>query len=204
MSWGSRIIQDVEYDWTHLDDHIVHVHMNPADQTAASYRVLVSYGHHCFARELREDDHADFRVLNKFGLDPRCACPLRTQQSKNLPRIIREAALGDMAYFSQDTNMLLVEDLEGVAGPYAIFFNVRQAAKQGRDVLLYVASAYTKPELPDRLNYVPFKALIAKAANGHKPFRPDKTKSWRAQLQAKAEKKAVQDTQELPKADAAE
>lgn len=181
MNWGKRTIQGVEFDWTHLDDHILHVHMDPEDPEAESYRVLVRYGHHCFAREWRADDHADFAVFNELGSDKRCACPERTAQSRNLRQILRDAIDG-LAYFSHDTNMVIVDAIPGVAGPYAVFFNVNEGDKSGHEVMLFVASAYIKPDLLERLSFVPFKALIAKAAKGHTPFRPKKTKSWKNRL----------------------
>jgi hypothetical protein len=136
--------------------------------------VLVSYGLHCFARELQPGDHPDFHIPDNGKF--RCMCPSRTALSKNLPGIIRAAAKG-LAFFSQDKNMLLVEELDGRLGPYAVFFNVRKSRKRGLDVVMFVASAYEKPGLPERLSAVPFIALIAKAAKGQIPFRPKRTRS---------------------------
>jgi hypothetical protein len=173
MSWGKRIIRGTEYDLTHLDSAVIDV--TPLAAGAPTYRVLVSYGCHCFARELCAGDHPDFHIPDNGNV--RCLCPIRAEQSKHLPRIVREAA-GASAFFSQGANMLLVEELPGLKGPYAVFFNARQSDQPSLDVVMFVASAYEKIALPDRLPAVPFTALIAKAAKGHTPFRPERTKLW--------------------------
>jgi hypothetical protein len=172
--WGKRIIRGTEFDLTHLDDAVIDV--EGEGKEPPTYRVLVSYGHHCFAREYRPEDHPDFYILENGDL--RCFCPIRTALSVQLPKIVREAANG-LAYFSQDKNMLLVEEIEGLAGPYAVFFNIRQSKQKSLDAVMFVASAYEKLALPERLPAVRFKALVAKAAKGHEPFRPQRTRSWK-------------------------
>lgn len=171
-SHGKKIFDGVEYDLTHLDSAVIDV--SAQSDPLVSFRVLVSYGLHCFAREVRNGDPAHHILAE--GRDRRCFCPHRTQLSKNLPRLIREASTG-LAFFSEGRNMLIVEDVPG--GPYAVYFNVEPAKQKSLDVILFVASAYLKPELPERLNAVPFTALIQKASKGHKPERPKKTKAWK-------------------------
>jgi hypothetical protein len=147
-----------------------------SDETVR-FRVLVSYGLHCFAREERADDPDTHIIVD--GNDRRCICPIRTELSKKLPRLICDASTG-MAYFSDGRNMLILEDVPG--GPYAVYFNVERARLESLDVILFVASAYLKPGLPERLNAVPFTALIEKASKGHKPQRPTKTKVWKKKI----------------------
>jgi hypothetical protein len=174
MSWGKRTIQGVEYDLTHLDSQVITV--TSGKEGAPVYRVLVSYGCHCFARELQHGDHSDFHIADNG--DFRCLCPIRTKQSKHLPRIVGEAVNG-LAFFSQDKNMLLIEELPGLGGPYAVFFNVRQSKQKDLDAIMFVASAYEKPALPERLPAVPFLMLVEKATKDYTPFRPTRTKAWR-------------------------
>lgn len=170
--FGKRIIDGVEYDLTHLDSAVIDIAAK-SDSTA-SFRVLVTYGLHCFAREVRPGD-PDHQIIEQ-GNDRRCFCPIRTELSKSLPRLIREAST-ELAFFSDGRNMLIVEDVSG--GPYAVFFNVEPAKQKSLDVILFVASAYLKPGLPDRLPAVPFTALIEKASKGHRPQRPNKTRAWK-------------------------
>jgi hypothetical protein len=171
-SFGKKIIDGIEYDLTHLDSAVIDIAAK-SDPTV-SFRVLVTYGLHCFAREERAGDPAHHII--EYGSDRRCFCPIRTELSKRLPGLIRRAST-ELAYFSDGRNMLILEDVEG--GPYAVFFNVEPAGQKSLDVILFVASAYLKPGLPDRLPSVPFTALIEKASKGHRPQRPHKTKPWK-------------------------
>ena len=74
MGFGKKVIRGVEYDLKHLDFAVIDV--LPREEGAIPYRILVSYGCHCFARELRHDDHVDFHF--KDGGEVRCFCPDRT------------------------------------------------------------------------------------------------------------------------------
>ncbi len=95
----------------------------------------------------------------------------------HLPRIVRDASSGP-AFFSKDKNMLLVEKLPSLAGPYAVFFNVKPSTQASVDVVIFVASAYEKPLLAKALPAVPFTALIAKVSKGHTPFKPKRLTRW--------------------------
>jgi hypothetical protein len=174
MSWGTLNIAGVNYSLTHLDSRIIDV--TPKAPRSPTYRVLVSYGCHCFARDLKPGDPVSHHVADDGGRT-RCFCVDRAAYSAHLPRIIRAAQQGQ-AYFSQDHNMVLVERLPGVVAPYAIFFNVRRSRQKGVDVNLFVASAYDKPNLPTHLFPIPFTALIATIAKGWVPVRPAKKIKW--------------------------
>jgi hypothetical protein len=78
------------------------------------------------------------------------------------------------AYFSQTRNFLLVENLPGINGPYAVFFKVEKAKSKDFDVAMFVVSAYEKPDLPRRLPKITFATLISKTANGQPIMRPKK------------------------------
>jgi hypothetical protein len=173
MSWGTKTIAGVVYGLTHLDPFVFDV--TPKAAGAPTYRVLVSFGCHCFARELTPADSIEHYVPD--GKTGRCFCPIRTAHSQHLPRIICGASNG-LAFFSKDTNMLLVEKLAGLGGPYAVFFNVKPSSKTSIDVAMFVASAYEKPLLVKAMPAVPFTALIAKASKGHVPFKPKRLTKW--------------------------
>jgi hypothetical protein len=74
--------------------------------------------------------------------------------------------------------MLLVEQLPGVNGPYAVFFNVQKSKQANLDVVLFVASAYEKPNLVKAMPAISFTALIAKASRGLAATRPTRLTSW--------------------------
>jgi hypothetical protein len=172
-SWGKKTIGGVEYDLTHLDSTVINV--TPSAAGSPTYRVLVSYGCHCFARDVEHSDPVEHHIAD--GNNTRCFCPIRTSHSQHLPTIVGAAWTGP-AFFSQGTNMLLVERLPGMNGPYAVFFNVRQSKQRNLDVVMFVASAYEKPNLVPAMPAVPFTALIAKASKGHTPFKPKRLTAW--------------------------
>jgi hypothetical protein len=151
MSWGKRTILGVEYDLTHLDSHVIAV-----PGKTRTHRVRVSYGCHCFARELLPGDHRDLHFPDNGNI--RCFSPTRAIQSKRLRGIV-QAAVGGVAYFSQGRNMVLVQRMTG--GPYAVFFNLAKAKRKDIDVVMFVASAYPKPALPKKLHAIssPVKKL---------------------------------------------
>jgi hypothetical protein len=179
MSYGTLTIQDVEYDLTHLDDHVIHV---PRPDGTATYRVLVRYGRHCFTRERLPGDHQDFLIAD--GNEIRCLCPVRTTMSRELKRIISEASQS-VAYFTLEAKMLLVEDDAGV--PYTVFFNIESALEKNLDAVMFIVSAYRKPNLPDRLPAVKFWSLVDKASKGFTPMKPQRTRSWKKPAAAAAD-----------------
>jgi len=116
MSFGKIVIAGVEHDLTHLDPLVIRV---TAKTTGSpTYNVHVSFGRHCFARELRHGDPVSHHVPDNGG-SVRCFCPIRTTHSRHLSKIVRAAPTGP-AFFSQGKNMLLVDWVPGVVGPYAV------------------------------------------------------------------------------------
>jgi hypothetical protein len=171
--WGKKLIGGIEYDLGHLDDSVITV--TPKAAGTPAYRVLVSYGCHCFARENKAGDPATHHVPD--GKKIRTFCPIRTSHSAHLPAIIAGAQSG-VAFFSQKTNMLLVEQLPGVNGPYAVFFNVQQSKQASLDAVLFVASAYEKPNLVRAMPAISFTTLIANTSKGLAVVPPTRLTSW--------------------------
>ena len=174
MKWPARISGGVERDFSHLDDSEIYV--TPKNAGAPTYRVRVSYELHCFARTANPDDPADH--LFPEGQNMRCFCPDRYRCSLELPRIIA-AAPSSRVFFSQRRDMLVVEQLPGLVGPYAIFFNAEKFKRGGYDAALFVVSAYEKPELPTQLPAVSFATLISNLVNARPLNIPRETrKAW--------------------------
>jgi hypothetical protein len=153
--------------------------VTPSVAGAAARRVLVNFGHHCFTRDVRAGDTAEMTVHHKrHQNDARSFCSQRYTHSLSLPTIIRTAASG-RAYFGQaqawrSQNYLLVENLPGMVGPYAVFFDMMQSHSKNLDVVMFVNSAYEKPNLPPRLRSLPFATLVATIAAGNPVIKPKK------------------------------
>ncbi len=168
MSWGTKKIRGVVYGLTHLDGFDMPI-VDRAGVVLGTARV--SFGCHTFTREWRSTDPLDHRMV--FGNEVRCFCPIRYSLSLGLPGIL-QAACGGNAHFSKGSNFLLVRATPGAAGPYAIFFDVARARAKGIDVIVFVDSAYTKPNLPTKLPVIGFSKLLDKTAKGEPVTRPKK------------------------------
>lgn len=170
MIWGKHKIGEQEYDLSHLNPFILDVTPNVVG--APTFKTLVSFGHHTFTREWSHGINAEeFRFSH--NADCRCFCPNRHKNSCHLPRIITNSARGK-AYFSNQHNYLLVENIAGLNGPYAVFFKLEQAKSPKLDAVMFVVSAYEKPALPKKLPAISFATLIAKTAKGEIITRPKK------------------------------
>lgn len=158
------------YDLSHLEPFVFLV--TPKADGAPTYRVLASFGHHTFTRHVERDD--DVASIYEENGDRRCFCPDRYERSLALPKIVRYAAAGGKAYFSQRDNYLLIENFPGMTGPFAVFFNVKRSRQKSIDCNMFVASAYEKIGLPplQRLKKISFATLIATVAQGRPVKRP--------------------------------
>jgi hypothetical protein len=172
VAWSKFSAGQIDYDLSHLSPFTLAV--TPKAPDAPTFKVLVSFGHHTFTREITKDDPAEMQFLHKD--DARCFCPARHGHSRELPRIVTEGASG-RAYFSQTRNYLLVENLSGIPGPYAVFFNIQRARSlKAIDATLFVVSAYPKPGLPPKrdLPAITFATLVSKTVAGEQIKRPKK------------------------------
>jgi len=161
FSWGSKRIAGQVFDLKHLDPMVVHV---PPSGNLAGYKVHVSFGMHTFTKDWDSVAHRpDYRMVHKQ--DERCFCPVRHGHSQHLPGIVRTATV---AYFSQRADYLLINNLPGVVGQYAVFFKIMKATSVNFDARMFVSSAYEKEKLPPKnaISSIPFSTLVAKTVAG--------------------------------------
>lgn len=173
MSWGKFILDEAEHDLTHLDPFVLHV--TPKAENAPTFRILVSFSHHAFTREIKDGDRED----EKFGPDHdvRCFCLTRLVLSHSLPKVIASASKGK-AFFpakghARQRNFLLVE-VSPYDPPYLIVFNLDRARSADADVVMFVVSAHPRPGLPpkSRMDSISFATLVSKVARGEAVKRP--------------------------------
>lgn len=166
MSWRDKKIRGTLYSLVHLAGFDMPI----VGRDGTLHGVArVSFGLHTFTRDWRNTDPLDHKMV--VGSEVRCFCPTRHQLSLALPAIL-QAACGGNAHFSQGRNYLLVHQVSG--GPYAIFFDVEKARRKGVDVMVFVDSAYMKPNLPKKLPAIGFAKLLEKTAKGQAVTRPKK------------------------------
>lgn len=169
MEWRDRKIRGTVYRLGHLAPAAITV---PAKDGSRDYAVKVTYGHHVFTREIESHDTPDFHFTH--GDETRCFCLIRHGLSLYLPSVFQKAANGGKAYFGETRNFLFAENVPGLQGPYAIFFDIKKAANPGIDAVIFVVSAYHKPKLPANLPKIRFDTLVRKAAAGENMRKPSK------------------------------
>jgi hypothetical protein len=172
MTRGLITIANEGYDCSHLDPFIFNIPQKVEGERG--YRVLVSFSHHTFTRSFEDGvDPVDFLYV-EHG-DRRCFCQDRYLASKTLPNLIKTQSVGK-AFFAQKENFMLLEQPYGGA-PYAVFFSIEKArGAGGADAVMFVMSAYEKPNLPprSRLPSISFRTLVHKKVRGEKIVKPKK------------------------------
>jgi len=163
------VIQGVTYRLSHLNPFAVPV--TPKVEGAPTFAMRVSFGLHTFSKEWDASYPTHHKI--REGSEDRCFCPIRHEHSLHLPRIIKQSVTGKV-FFSQNHNYLIAEGLEGLNAPYAVFFKVETAKSRDFDVVMFVVSAYPKPNLPKNLDKITFATLVAKTARGEAIKRPKK------------------------------
>ncbi|WP_247409228.1 hypothetical protein [Bradyrhizobium sp. 150] len=140
------------------------------DENAPPYKVRVSFGFHCFTREITPEDGPDLHM--EHGKEKRCFCHERYNLSKELADMIRYAAAG-RAYFGDRGNFLIVELPGEGNAPYVAFFDVEKAKKaDGFDGAMFVTSAHLRLKLPEKLPAVSFITVVDYRISGKKLTRP--------------------------------
>lgn len=171
-SFGKKRIAGVDYDLSHLDSFKLEV--TPKGDDAPTYTMRVSFGFHCFTRNIEPEDSPDLHM--KHEKEKRCFCFERYKLSKELADMIKYA-VGGRAYFGEKANFLIVESLLQQNAPYVAFFDVERAKKSdGVDAVMFVTSAHLRPALPDRLPAVSFATVVDYRIRGKDLKRPEPRK----------------------------
>jgi hypothetical protein len=162
VEWKPKKIAGQIYDLTHI--HPFRLEVTPKGENAQTYVVRVTFGFHCFTRDLTGEDAPDLHMIH--GGEKRCFCFDRYDLSKELVDAIKYAANG-RAYFTQRANFLILESVAQHNAPYAIFFDVEKSKKaDGCDAAMFVTSAHLRPDLPDKLPPVTFATIVDYSVRG--------------------------------------
>jgi len=169
VEWRPKRVGGKIYGLDHLLPFKLEV--TPKAPGASSYTVRVTFGFHCFTREIADDDAPDLHM--RHGKEKRCFCFERYELSKELVEMIKYAANG-RAYFGEKSNFLVVESVGEHNAPYVAFFDVERAKRaDGYDAAMFVTSAHLRPNLPDRLPAVSFVTLVDYKVQGKDLKRPE-------------------------------
>lgn len=138
--WPAFAYGGQTYDLSHLDEFV----MEAQDSAKAERHVIVSFGDHCFTRELEADDDPALRYPGSTRGPFGCFCPVRYRHSLTLPSMVREAASG-WAWNLKSENFAVVPTVAGDGKPvlYAVVFSLDRVGKGlPADFHMRVRSAY--------------------------------------------------------------
>ena len=161
MKWPKVKIGDVEYELSHLDPFVIET--TPKGEGAPTFTVRVSFGCHVFTRERREGDPEDH--IFRDGAEERHFCPLRHGHSVHLPDILRRN-IGHVCFWDHG-RFLIGREIEGIAHPYAVIFNLEKMKKEIADANVFVVTAFEKDDMPKRVAAISFPTLVSKRVRGN-------------------------------------
>jgi hypothetical protein len=164
-------IQGTTYDFAHLAPLTLVIPIGDGDKRQ-EFKVLFTFGCHCFTETLDEERHTPDYHVHHDG-ETRAFCIHRYTRSLELVRIIN--GIGNKkVYFTYQTSFMLIELINeaGQTVTYTVFLEPKRGTKAVADVVVRVVSAYDKAEMPKKAATIKFHTLVAKVARGEKPTPP--------------------------------
>jgi hypothetical protein len=175
VSWRSFSLDEKVYDLSHLDAQWVDYLDNGNENKPIRYKFVVTYGLHCFTKDLEEHSAEEARILMYKG--PKESRPFnfeRYELSKQLPRIIKSLGGKDTlvchAGYGKYAVVKLV-DSNGRKVDYYVPFAVFRESKKFR---LHVQSAYPVYEGLGRVQKVGFFVIANNLLLNKKLPQPSK------------------------------
>lgn len=172
-SWKDFVFNKVTYSLSHLDSHIFEVTDERKPDNIIEYKIHVTYGFHCFAKDEENLTEADRVKLNYDA--PRESRPFnfrRYELSKYLPGIIN--SLGDPGTlvfhrgYENYATMKIVDD-NGIEVDYIVSFSIFREQKKLR---LHVRTAYPESNGIGKVKKVRFFTLAHNALHGKPMPKP--------------------------------
>ena len=132
--WPAFICDGVTYDLSHLDAHEVIFALKDD-----SYRFIVTYSHHCFAKDCPDGSNIDPKWIYPHGNERRAFHVERYALSKKLPSLM-PGLITAKTYHAGYDNYAFCELIQGeTVVYYKITFVIYRSAKKFR---LHISSAY--------------------------------------------------------------
>lgn len=175
VHWQPFRLDDVTYDLSHLDSHVVElVHTAQGDKAAITYRFHVTYSFHCFAKAYPEQSEEDRKRLEYVThKEARPFCFKRYELSKNLPEIVENLDSAKLIFHAGYESFAVceVKNLDGDDVDYFVNF---VAYREKKKLRLHIKSAYPLDEKLGKVKKVNIFA-IARAVLQNKPLpKPQK------------------------------
>lgn len=152
------------YDLSHLDPFKLGIRFEGNAHTA-----LVRFSCHCFTVTFDAARH-DNRAVYEHGSETRAFDTVRYRLSRSLPDLFR--TLGNKpVYHTKRGSFFFIRRLPDETAnivPYVIFFRTFEANMDDADVIVEVASAYTKPGMAHWAAPVKFPRIIDSTVRGYR------------------------------------
>lgn len=172
-SWKNFTLNGKTYDFSHLNAHWVEYLDERNAEKPFTYKLMVTYGLHCFAKDTEEISGKELQLLMyKSPREFRAFNFERYELSKQLPNIIK--SLGDKetlvchAGYGKFATVKII-DSNGIAANYFVPFAVFKESKKLR---LYVHSAYLMYEGIGKVKKVGFFVIVNNLLNNKKLPKP--------------------------------
>ena len=153
------------YDLSHLDPFKLGIQFENN-----AYTALVRFSCHCFTETFDASRHDD-RVSYEHENETRAFDTVRYQLSLSLPDLFRTLG-NEIVYHTKRGSFFFIrrlpDETANVVLPYVVFFRPYKADMDGADVIVEVASAYTKPGMTRWASPVKFPRIIDSTIRGYR------------------------------------
>ncbi|NES18421.1 MAG: heat-shock protein [Symploca sp. SIO3E6] len=172
--WKNFTLDGKKYDLSHLNAHRVE-YLDERDKTRpAIYRFIVTYGLHCFTKDVEDISEEQERLLTYSA--PRESRPFnleRYELSKNLPAIIKSLGNKETLICHAGYGKYAVVKVLNSRGCEVNYFVPFAVFRESKRLRLHVQSAYPKEEL-GKVKKVGFFAITKNLLQNKKLPRPQK------------------------------
>jgi len=170
ISWNNFTYNNKSYDLSHLDAHTAEF----TDVNGKTYRYIITYSLHCFAKEISGTSQEENELLlYKTKKENRPFNFERYELSKNLKKII--LSLGDKTTtcFHGGHNRFIRYEIKDSEGNVINYFIAFKSFKEKKKLRLHIESAYpVSPEKKVKLKKVNFFAIANNTLIGKKTKKP--------------------------------
>ena len=169
-SWKSFVYKGQVYNLSHLDAH----HAEYTDQEKKTYKYIVTYGFHCFTKEvLGLSEEESNLLLFKTRKEARHFNFERYELSKHLPKIISSLGNSSTHCWHAGHNRFVRYEIKDDMGNTINYFIVFTSFREKKRLRLHIESAYpVMPEEKDKLKKVNFFVIAYNTLHGKSTKEP--------------------------------
>lgn len=169
-SWKSFVYKGQVYNLSHLDAHLAEY----TDQEKKTYKYIVTYGFHCFTKEvLGLSEEESNLLLYKTRKENRHFNFERYQLSKHLPKIILSLGGSSTVCFHGGYSRFIRYEISDDMGNTINYYIVFKSFREKKRLRLHIESAYpVSPEERVKLKKVNFFTIAYNTLYGKSTKEP--------------------------------